>query len=112
MVRDVVLAATGQSPAFRRLHASLPIGRLALHTLRAILRGLEHREVPPPRESAAVYRRFRFMAPGQFKKEQAAFRGRVAANKAPGPSARSEPTDKKRRLFTKGRLAAMGRPYY
>jgi len=45
----------------------------ALHTLRAILRGFEHREAPPPRESAAVYRRFRFMATGQFKKEQAAF---------------------------------------
>jgi len=33
----------------------------ALHTLRAVLCGLEHREVPPPRESAAVYHRFRFM---------------------------------------------------
>ena len=39
----------------------------ALHTLRAVLCGLEHREVPPPRESAAVYHRFRFMAPVQFK---------------------------------------------
>ena len=47
-------------------------GRQALHRLRALLRGFEHREVPPSRKSAAVYHRFRFMAPGPFKKEQAA----------------------------------------
>jgi len=42
-------------------------------TLRALDCGWQGREVPRPRESASVYRRFGFMAPGQFKKEQVTF---------------------------------------